>query len=153
MLEPAFLGMAIASGLHVVEEYVYPGGFLRWMRSVFPYTAPGVGGAIIINAAFFALVLSGLSSPQATPVFSMSIAGLLLANGALHVAGTFLTGRYSPGVVTSVLCYFPSAIYTLVTIPPKWQMGVLRVLAAILLGVFWQAIPLAFILRHRRLGH
>jgi hypothetical protein len=35
-VEPAFLGMAIVSGLHVAEEYVYPGGFLRWIRSVFP---------------------------------------------------------------------------------------------------------------------
>ncbi len=69
-MEPAFLGMAIASGLHAAEEYVYPGGFLRWIRSLFPHTAPGVGGAIIINGAFFALVLSPLvSPPQATPVF------------------------------------------------------------------------------------
>jgi hypothetical protein len=120
----AFWGMAVASGIHAAEEYVYPGGFLRWMRSVFPRSAPGGRGAIVINGAFFVLVFSPLiSDPQVTPVFSMSIATLLLANGALHVAGTYLTGRYSPGVITSVLCYFPAAIFTWITIPPQVAHG------------------------------
>jgi hypothetical protein len=52
-VEPTFLGMAIASGLHAAKEYVYPGGFLRWIRSVFPHAALGVVGAIVINGAFF----------------------------------------------------------------------------------------------------
>jgi hypothetical protein len=142
-MEPAFIAMAIGSGLHFLEEYVYPGGFLNWMRSVFPETAPGLVGAIIINVAFFALVLSPLlSDAQATPIFSLSVASLLLANGALHAAGTLLTGRYSPGVFTSVFCYFPAAIYALIAIPPKWHMDVLQVLLAILLGIVWQLIPL-----------
>jgi hypothetical protein len=142
-VEPAFIAMAIASGLHFLEEYVYPGGFLNWMRSVFPDTAPGLVGAIIINVAFFALVLSPLlSDAQATPIFSLSVASLLIANGALHVAGTFLTNRYSPGAFTSVFCYFPAAIYTLITIPPKWHMSVLQIVWAIGLGIGWQLLPL-----------
>jgi hypothetical protein len=89
-VEPAFLAMAIASGLHAVEEYLYPGGFLRWLRFVFPRTAPGLVGAMIINAAFFCLVLSPLfSDAQRPPTFSLSIASLLLANGALHVIVRF----------------------------------------------------------------
>ena len=144
-MEPAFLAMAIASGLHFLEEYVYPGGFLNWMRSVFPNTAPGLVGAIIINVAFFALVLSPLApDAHTTPIFSLSIASLLLANGARHVAGTFLSGRYSPGAFTSVFCYFPAAIYALVTIPPKWHMNLLQVLWAFLLGIVWQLLPLGF---------
>ena len=79
----------------------------------------------------------------------MSIAGLLLANGVLHVAGTFLTGRYSPGAITSMLCYFPAAIYTPLTIQPKWHMGILQMIGAILLGILWQLIPLAFMILRR----
>src|SRR5260221_4467400 len=78
---------------------------------------------------------------------SMAIASLLLANGALHIVGTFLTGRYSPGPVTSVLCAFPTAIYTWITIPAKWHLGALQVILAILLGVLWQLIPLVFMVR------
>jgi Protein of unknown function with HXXEE motif len=146
----AFWGMAVAAVIHAAEEYIYPGGFLRWMRSVFPRSAPSVGGAIVINGAFFALVLSPLvSDPQSTPIFSMSIATLLLANGALHVTGTYWTGRYSPGAITSVLGYFPAAIFTWITIPPKWHMGTEPIVWAILLGVFWQLIPLAFMILRR----
>lgn len=76
----------------------------------------------------------------------MSIAILLLANGALHVAGTYWTRRYSPGAITSILCYFPAAIFTLITIPPKWHMGTEPIVLSILLGVFWQLIPLAFMI-------
>jgi hypothetical protein len=150
----AFWGMAVASGIHAGEEYIYPGGFLRWMRSVFPHSAPSVGGAIVINGAFFALVLSPLiSNPESAPIFNMSIASLLLANGALHVAGTFLTRRYSPGAITSVLCYFPAAIFTLITIPPKWHMGTEPIVWSILLGIFRQLIPLAFMIRPTGRAH
>ena len=147
-MEPAFLGMAIASGLHAVEEYLYPGGFLRWLHSVFPRTAPGSVGAIIINGTFFCLVLSPLfSNAQRTPIFSLSVAGLLLANGALHVIATLVTRRYSPGTVTSVFCYFPTSIYSLLTIAPKWHMGVPEVIGAISLGVLWQLVPLGVMAR------
>jgi hypothetical protein len=150
-MEPAFLAMAIASGLHAVEEYLYPGGFLGWLRSVFPRTAPGSVGAILINGAFFCLVLSPLfSNAQRTPIFSLSIAGLLLANGALHVIGTLVTRRYSPGTVTSVFCYFPTSVYSLLTIAPRWHMGAPQVIGAISLGVFWQLLPLGFMARRSR---
>lgn len=149
-MDTAFVGMAVASVLHGAEEYLYPGGFLRWMRSIFPRSAPGVGGAIVINGAFFALVFSPLiSDPQTTPVFSMSIAVLLFANGILHVVGTFVTHRYSPGAVTSVLCYFPAAIYALITLQPKWHMDIGQMIGAILLGVFWQLIPLSIMILRR----
>jgi hypothetical protein len=150
-VKAAFLGMAIASGIHASEEYIYPGGFLRWMRSIFPGSAPSAGQAVIINGVFLAFVLSPLvSDPRSSPVVSMSIAGLLLANGALHVAGTFLTGRYSPGAVTSVLCYFPAAIYTLATVPSKWHMSIAQIIWALLLGCLWQSIPLAYMVLRRR---
>src|SRR6201987_1973270 len=103
--------MAIASVLHAVEEYLVPGGFLRWLHSVFPRTAPGLVGAIIINGAFFCLVLSPLfSNAQRTPIFSLSIAGLLLANGASHVMATLVTRGYSPGTVPSGYCSVPTSI-------------------------------------------
>jgi hypothetical protein len=145
-----FLAMAVASVLHAAEEYLYPGGFLRWLRRIFPRGAPGVAGALVINGAFFALVLSPFASePRDTPIFSLSIAGLLLANGSLHVGGTIWTQCYSPGTVTSILCYFPAALYALLTLPPQWHMTQPAILGAILLGIFWQAIPLGLMLSRR----
>jgi hypothetical protein len=145
-----FCAMALASVLHATEEYVYPGGFLQWLRQIFPRSAPGVAGAVVVNTAFFALVLSPLAAdPRPTPIFSLSIAALLIANGLLHVAGTFLTGRYSPGAVTSVLCYLPAAFYALFTIPQQWHLPAATVVSAVLLGIFWQALPLGFMILRR----
>jgi hypothetical protein len=149
-MQEAFWAMAFASELHALEEYVCPGGFLQWLRILFPRSAPNPLGAVVINAVFFLFIFSPLFSPgQATPVFSLSIAGLLIANGALHIAGTFLTRQYSPGAVTSVLCYFPAGIYAFATIPIDWQMDALQVLEAIILGVTWQAIPLSWMMIRR----
>lgn len=149
-MEAAFWAMALASALHALDEYVYPGGFLQWLRTLFPRSAPGPLGAVIINAAFFLFVFSPFFSPaRSTPVVSLSIAGLLLANGALHIAGTVFTKRYSPGAVTSVLCYFPAALYALATIPKHWQMGDLQVVESLILGAVWQGIPLSFMLFRR----
>ncbi len=150
-MQPAFLGMAIASGIHAAEEYIYPGGFLRWVRIAFPRSALGPARALLINAVFFALVLSPLwSTPRAAPVFSLSIAGLLLANGVLHIAGSLVTHRYSPGAVTSSACYFPSAIYAFVTLAPQWRMSAAQVAGAVLLGIGWQLLPLPFLLRREQ---
>jgi hypothetical protein len=122
--------------------------FCACLHSVFPRTAPGAVGAVIINGAFFWLVLSPLlSDPHSTPVFSLSVAGLLLANGVLHIAGTLLTKRYSPRTITSLLCYFPTAGFTLMTIPAKWHMDTFQVTLAMLLGLLWQLIPVGFMLR------
>jgi hypothetical protein len=34
-------------------------------------------------------------------------------------------------------------------IPPKWHMGVEQVISGMLLGFFWQLIPLAFMVLRR----
>jgi hypothetical protein len=95
-----------------------------------------------MNFAFFLLVLSPLwDSPAATPVLSLSIPSLLVANGMLHVLGTFVTRQYSPGVVTAVLLYFPTATYALLTIPRQWNSTRSTVVAGVLLGFGWQLIP------------
>ena len=73
-----YWSLLIAAGLHLIEEYVYPGGFLRWIRSAVGF-APNVVEAVIINLAFVGLVAA--PAPGLRP----SVAGLLLANGVAHV--------------------------------------------------------------------
>jgi hypothetical protein len=143
-MDPAFTWMMAAAVLHFVEEFVYPGGFLRWMAIFFPRGGLTVADAVVINAAFFALVFSPLTGRAAdTPILSLSVPSLLLANGALHLLGTFVTKRYSPGVVTAVLLYFPIATHALITLRTKWHLSNSTVVSGILLGIGWQLIPLA----------
>ena len=38
---------------------------------------------------------------------TIAIAAVLVVNGLLHLLGSLVTGAYSPGLITSVVLYFP----------------------------------------------
>jgi hypothetical protein len=135
-----FTWFLVAAVLHVIEEYVYPGGFLRWLR-IAVGVAPSVAEAIVINALFLGLVATPIFG-EVSSVFAQSIPALLLANGVAHVVGTVLTTRYSPGVITSVLVFFPLGTYALLKTPTVSGAG-------ILLGIGWMLVPLTVVVLRR----
>jgi Protein of unknown function with HXXEE motif len=60
---------------------------------------------------------------------------VLLVNGVVHVAGSILTGTYSPGLITGVVLYLPLGQLALIRAwhqaPPRMFLhGVLAGLAA-----------------------
>jgi hypothetical protein len=128
-------GLLAAAVLHLIEEYVYPGGFLRWVQSAVGF-APNAAEAVVINALFVGLVATPLFS--AGPVLSLSVPALLLTNGAMHVIGTIATKRYSPGVITSVLLFFPLGVYAISRAKTANGTG-------ILLGIGWMLVPLTVV--------
>ncbi|MEO6968340.1 MAG: HXXEE domain-containing protein [Rhodanobacteraceae bacterium] len=102
--------------LHVVEEFVWPGGFLAWHRSYRPALATSItprfaliANAILLGAAF----LLGWYGPDASRGLSLwlILAALLAGNAVLHLAGVLKLRRYSPGIVTGVLLYLPLCIW------------------------------------------
>ena len=135
-----FVWLLVAAVLHLIEEYVYPGRFLRWLR-ISVGVAPSVAEAVVINTLFLGLVASPLFG--ASLLLSVSVPSLLVANGALHVIGTIVTKRYSPGVITSVLLFFPLGTYALLKTP--------TVSGGILLGIGWMCVPLTVIALRRLL--
>jgi hypothetical protein len=136
-----FVWLVAATLLHVFEEYVYPGGFLSWMRSAIGQT-PTAFEAVVINLAFVGWVAMPLFSPATPTIWTLSVPSLLLANGALHVVGTIVTRRYSPGVVTSVALFFPLATYALVHAGADSK----TVSGGILLGIGWMCVPLTVVM-------
>lgn len=130
-----FAWLLVAAVLHLVEEYVYPGGFLRWIRSWVGF-APKAIEAIALNLAFLGLMALPLFGT--TPLLAASAPGLLLANGALHVIGSIVSKSYSPGVITSVLLFFPLGTYALLKMPTVSGGG-------ILLGIGWMLVPLTVV--------
>jgi preprotein translocase subunit Sec61beta len=130
-----------AAALHVVEEWLWPGGFLDWFRRFAPFAAaltPGL--AVVVNAAFLALVLAAAILAEDRLVLSLSAAALCFVNGLLHVVGTIKTREYSPGVVTGALLYLPLAVAVYAAAdaagPGEW-------IASILLGIGYQAAVVA----------
>ena len=103
--------------LHTQEEYLFPGGFLTWFNTVAfgskdpnsplspkrAFQTDGVAAIIIMSILFF------LGSRMLPIVFVL--ASILWANAFFHIIETIKQGRYSPGVITSLLLYLPGIAY------------------------------------------
>src|SRR5262245_50140681 len=110
-----------AAGLHIVEEFVYPGGFAEWDRFYRPAYAASITRRlhIVVNGALLLLcvqvwALAPLEQTRARAAAVgvwLAVAALLCSNAVFHVIGTIKTRRRSPGVVTGVLIYVPLALF------------------------------------------
>ena len=105
--------MPAAFACHIVEEYV--GGFPAWVTNV-------VGGAmsapmfLINNAGFMAVlvVLTAWSAIARTAAANAVLIAWASANlfwdFLFHVGTVPLFDRYSPGLITATLLYFPISV-------------------------------------------
>lgn len=106
-----------AAGLHIVEEFLYPGGFTSWSRQ----SRPGIQTSVtprfllVVNALLLILCYdAGAMFERSWGVFLwVVVAGLLSANAVWHLVGTVRTRQYSPGLGTGLLLYIPLTIYGL----------------------------------------
>jgi hypothetical protein len=104
--------MPAAFAFHIVEEYA--GGFPAWVTIVGGSMTPTM---FLINNAFFMIVLLALTAWSAiarTAVANAVLIGWASANlfwdFLFHLAMVPVLDRYSPGVVTATLLYFPISV-------------------------------------------
>lgn len=102
----------LAAALHVVEEFVWPGGFLAWHRSCRPDIATSITPRFALVTNTFLLgtaLLLGLYGAAWRRGVSLwlVLAALLASNAVFHLKGAWQLRRYSPGVVTAVVLYLP----------------------------------------------
>lgn len=101
-----------AAALHVVEEFVWPGGFLAWHRSYRPDIAASITPRFVLIANTVLLTVAlwlgvyGAGSEHGISVW-LVLAALMAGNALFHLLWTWRTRRYSPGVVTGTLLYLP----------------------------------------------
>jgi hypothetical protein len=105
---------ALAVAAHLIEEFVWPGGFAAWYRQYPPGTRATVTSRflVMINAIFVALaLLPPLLGPTARGLaFWLVVAAIAAINAIFHIVATVRTRAYSPGVVTSIALYLPLAL-------------------------------------------
>jgi Sec-independent protein secretion pathway component TatC len=105
----------LAAVLHIVEEFVWPGGFLEWYKAYRPEIAKSLTPRfiVIVNALLlFTTASAGFQGfSQNGVALWLTTASIELGNAGYHVLGTIRTKRYSPGVVTGVLLYVPISLY------------------------------------------
>lgn len=140
----SFLAAAI---LHILEEYVYPGGFMSFMRQSAPRYASQITAhfSILINGLFLSLCILAIVLGPDQPVFGLSIAWLLFFNGLVHIASAWRSRRYTPGLISSLVLYLPLSImgFGLIIVQGAIDFG--GVAAALLLGIFYQLVPVGYL--------
>jgi Protein of unknown function with HXXEE motif len=97
--------LVAACAAHVVEEYVLD--WRTWVASM-SGLQPTWGRFWLMNAAFLCLAAVAALVGSKRPLIGLALPSLTLINGLLfHLGPTIVTGRVSPGVVSSVLLYVP----------------------------------------------
>jgi hypothetical protein len=104
---------ALAVAAHLIEEFVWPGGFAAWYRNYPPGANATVTSRflVMINAIFVALALLPpvLGPTPRGLAFWLVVAAIAATNAIFHIVATVRTRAYSPGVVTGVALYLPLA--------------------------------------------
>lgn len=127
---------------HIVEEFLYPGGFSEWYIKYKPDIKKSVSKKflILINAGLLILCydVGALGASQYGVIGWLVVMALLGANGIWHLRGALKTRTYSPGVVTGTLIYIPLTVYGYIYFLETSQVSILLAAAAFIVGSSYQ---------------
>lgn len=108
------------AAMHTIEEYIWPGGFLKYFNAI-AWRSPDPHGPLTARRAFLTDAVAGVFNPIAIVALSVVylpaiwfFINVLLINGFFHITETLKTGRYFPGTVTGALLYIPG--FTAITV-------------------------------------
>lgn len=136
-------GLPLFTALHVVEEFAYPGGFVKWMavhnstrlKQTWYYVA--INAFAILGGACIALIANGVVGYC---VFIWFVT-FMAANGLSHIIASVQAGKYCPGSVTGILLFLPlfaaSSWKFLAEGLINWQSWLLNAFSAIVVGYFF----------------
>jgi hypothetical protein len=110
-----FLWLPLAAvAAHLVEEFVWPGGFGDWYRWYRPERAASVTTRflVIVNVVLVALALLPPllgGTPRGLALW-LVVAAIGAYNALFHLWATFRRRAYSPGLLTGMILYVPLAV-------------------------------------------
>jgi hypothetical protein len=97
------------------QEFVFPGGFMKWYQNYKPSISSSISPKflIIVNVLLVLTALNpiNLGFTYESMVCWLCISSVLLVNAWFHINGTIRSKAFSPGLITSVLLYAPLALY------------------------------------------
>lgn len=140
------LWLCVASyGFHVAEEFIFD--WRNWARHVLHLPARWedfyVTNCLVIVVGIVAVFIA-----PAYPAVALGFPGLMLINGTfMHVFPFILKrGRFSPGLITSILLFWPIGYFTMLAANPD----VRTVIIALFVGAAMLATPIGFIVLKQR---
>ena len=146
-----FWAPLVAASLHILEEFVWPGGFLDWYRRYRPAIAASITPRLILvvnGILLLACNAAALLGPTPRGVaLWLTVVAILLTNVGFHVVAVMRTGVYSPGVITAVVLYLPLAIYGFSYFLRHGLASIGTAVLALVVGI---AYPIWSLRNHRR---
>ena len=129
-----------AYGLHVLEEFVFD--WRNWARKVLHLPAEW-GDFYITNSLVIVIGIVAAEIAPVLPAVALGFPALMLINAAcFHVAPfALMRGRFSPGLITPVLLFFPLAIAAF----SAAAVGIKAITLAFGVGALLMAIPIIFL--------
>lgn len=137
--------LPIAFGLHVFEEFIFPGGLPQLFRDYKPRKPPEKARSglyyFILNgtALVAALILALMPSVTSLHIY-VGFVAVMAANAVSHIRGTVQKRQYCPGTVSGVALLFPLFIvsywYLLYADKYDWLSAVVNVCIGIFLGFY-----------------
>lgn len=137
--------LPIAFGLHVFEEFIFPGGLPQWMIARGRRKAPkkprsGLYYFILNGAALVgALILALRPSVRGLHIY-VGFVAVMAANAVSHIRGAIQKRQYCPGIVSGGVLLLPlfvlSNCYLLFAGKLDWLSAVVNVCVGIFLGFY-----------------
>jgi hypothetical protein len=129
-----------AYGIHILEEFVFD--WRNWARNVLHLPAEW-SDFYVVNGVVVVLGAVATQLASVWPEVALGFPALMLINAAFfHVAPFAWTrGRFSPGLITATLLFFPLGISTFHAAHPGEQ----SVIVAFLIGATLMATPIVFL--------
>ena len=137
----------IAYALHIMEEFTLD--WRDWARGVIHLPVEW-SDFYVTNAVVVVLGIAQAELAASLPLIPLSFAALMLINATFfHVLPVIVTkGRYSPGVATAVVLFYPIGIAVFVRAAAD-DVGAGTMIAAGVIGAALMAYPIV-LLRLRR---
>jgi hypothetical protein len=147
-----FTLLPIAAVVHIMEEYLFPGGFAEALRKLLPGASHlfTVKFHILVNVIFILLCFVAAFIGQANLILSLSVFGLIFTNAVLHIRGAIIQKGYYPGVISGMFIYIPIAIYAFSIFINSKQLSWIQAIISFLLGVFYMGILMIYVLTQQR---
>ncbi len=134
-----------AYGFHVLEEFIFD--WRNWARQVLHLPARWED-FYVTNCLVIVVGIVAVEIAPEFPAIALSLPALMLINGTfMHVFPFILKrGRFSPGLITSILLFWPIGTYTMLAAEPT----VHTVIIALFVGAAMLATPIAFLILKQR---
>jgi hypothetical protein len=128
-----------AYGLHIMEEYFYD--WKNWANHILKLSVDWTGFYITNSVVLFMGIFCSAVG-WTNPVFALAFPALMLINAFFfHVMPVLVTRKFSPGLITAVVLFFPIGLKTF---RMAVDSGVSRgeIIGAFLIGITLMAFPI-----------